>query len=158
MAGSFFLGLIAGVVITGVLVWKLMPKLMLTVHKSRLGFEETVAAIEQAAKAHGWNVPKIYDLQNTIRTAGHEDMTPVKIISMCQPDHAYRVLREDANKMVSGIMPCRIGVFVPADGQVRLAKMNVRLMSRMFGGTITEVMAKVATEEERILRDVVEHR
>ncbi len=154
---SFLIGLIAGIILTGILVWKLMPKLMLTVRKSKLGFSETISSIEEQATKHGWAVPKIYNLQKTLQEAGHEDMTQVQIISLCQPDHAYRVLQNDENKKIAGIMPCRIGVYTDAKGDVYLTKMNVKLMSKMFGSTVAKVMSSVADEEKWILQDVVEH-
>lgn len=156
-ATSFAIGLIAGIVLTGILVWKIMPRLMLTVRKSKLGFQETINSIEENAAKHGWAVPKIYNLQKTLQEAGHEEMTSVKIVSLCQPDHAFRVLHDDENKKISGIMPCRIGIFTKEDGEVYLSKMNVKLMSKMFGGTVAKIMSSVSDEEKWILQDVVEH-
>jgi uncharacterized protein (DUF302 family) len=83
----------------------------------------------------------------------------VTILSICQPEHAYRILQDDANKKVTAVMPCRIGVYEAKDGQVHIAELNVGLVGRMFGGTIADVMAKVASEERQILAAVTdEHR
>ncbi len=151
---SFLVGLIFGAALTGVAVWQLMPSMMLTDHASRLGFDETVAAIGKAAVDRGWKVPKVYDIQKSLRDAGH-DMTRVKILSICQPTHAHRILEDDANKKVTAIMPCRIGVYETADGTVRIAEMNIGLMSRMFGGVIEEVMGEVAEQEKEMLASII---
>jgi uncharacterized protein (DUF302 family) len=152
---GFISGIILGAVGMGILVWTQMPGMMLTVHESNLPFEETVSAIEESAETHGWNVPKIYDIQKSVEKEGHEDLGPVKILSLCQPHHAYRILKHDENKKASAIIPCRIGVFTTSDGTVHIAEMNLGLMSKLFGGLIAEVMGGVASEEKAILADIV---
>ena len=150
-------GLIVGVAATVAIGGAAMPSMMLEVRQSRLAFDETVTAIETAAINQGWQVPKIYDLQQSLIKAGHENMTRMRILSLCQPDHAYNILSDDKNKMVAAMMPCRIGVFETADGKVYVSQMNIGLMSKLFGGKIEEVMGKVATEEETMLRDLLIH-
>ncbi|MCA9933431.1 MAG: DUF302 domain-containing protein [Ardenticatenaceae bacterium] len=154
---NFLLGLLVGVLGTAVSVFKLLPKLMLTVHKSKLGFEETVAAIDNEAKARQWKVPKIYDIQKTLQESGHEDMTRVKILSICQPHHAYNVLKNDADKFVTAIMPCRVAVYEDAQGNVNIAEMNMGLMSQFFSPTVRNIIGKhVAIEEKEMLANIVE--
>ena len=154
--GPFVAGLVIGLIVMGIAVWTLMPGMMITVHESKLGFEETVSAINESAIERGWTVPKIYDIQASLKKAGQEDMTRVKILSICQPDHAYSILKDDTDKKVTAIMPCRIGVYETADGRVFISEMNIGLMSKMFGGTIAEVMGGVAEEEKEMLSDIVQ--
>ena len=151
----FVIGLMVGIMATAMIGRSAMPAMMLEVRESRLTFEETVAAIEKSAADNGWQVPKIYDMRQSLVKAGYENMTNLRVLSMCQPDHAYRILSEDENKMVSAMMPCRIGVFEDKDGRVLITQMNVGLMSKMFGGTIEEVMSRVASEEEKILENII---
>ena len=99
-------------------------------------------------------VPKIYDMQYNLQTAGHADMTRMKVVSLCHPDYAYNILNDDVNKKVASMMPCRIGVFEAADGKVYITRMNMGLLSRMFGGKIEDVMTRVQTEEDLILADI----
>lgn len=151
----FILGIAAGVVITGLVVWMVMPSMMLSISPSSMSLNETVVAIEQSALNRGWMVPKVYDLQASLTKAGHADARPMKILSICQPDHAYAILSEDDNRQVTAMMPCRIGVFEGDDGQVYVAQMNIGLMSKMFGGTIEKVMEQVAAEEHEMLQGIV---
>lgn len=155
--GTFVVGLVVGGIIAGATIWLAMPGMMLHVSQSSLSFDDTVSTIESRAVAAGWQVPKIYDLQTSLINAGKSDMTRLKVISLCQPDHAYAILSDDANKAVSAMMPCRIGVYETADGSVRIAQMNIGLMSKIFGGTIQEVMGKVSEEEADILGDIIAH-
>ncbi len=151
---AFILGLIGGMVITGLIVWWVMPSLMLDVYKSGLAFEDTVKTLKKAAEDRGWKVPKIHNIQDSLGKAGYENMTKLKIIAMCQPDYAYDILQYDENKKVSGIMPCSIGIYEDSRGEVYVSGMNIGLMSRMFGGTIAEVMGKVGAEEHKIIEEV----
>jgi uncharacterized protein (DUF302 family) len=152
----FLGGLFIGIILMAIIVWTVMPALMLTIHKSTLNFEQTVSAIQESATQQNWQVPKVYDIQKSLKSAGHEDMTKVTILSLCQPDHAYKILNDDANKKVTAIMPCRLGVYETQDGQVYIAGMNIGLMSKMFGGTIAKVMAEVTKEEHHILQNIIE--
>jgi uncharacterized protein (DUF302 family) len=145
----FFTGLIVGIILTAIAVVIVMPKLMIPVHESKLSVDETVAALEKAILEKGWLIPKIYNIQNTLKKNGHEDMTELQIISLCQPDYAYDILtHRDKDKLVAGIMPCRIAIYKgQEDGKTYIAEMNMGLMSKMFGGNIAKVMANVASEE-----------
>ncbi|MCA9945805.1 MAG: DUF302 domain-containing protein [Ardenticatenaceae bacterium] len=155
-AMSFIIGLIVGLAGTAVAAFKLMPKMMLLDQISKLGFEETVAAIEKAALDRGWKVPKIYDIQKTLQGAGHDDMTRVKIVSICQPHHAYNVLKADADKFVTAIMPCRVAVYEDAQNRVHVAEMNMGLMSKFFGPTVREIIGNyVAVEEKEMMAGIV---
>jgi len=153
--GLYVVVFIAGVILAGIVFWTMMPKMMLTVNESKLGFEETVAAISESAIERGWLVPKIYDIQKSLYNKGYEDMTKVKIISLCHPHHAYSILRDDNNKKITAIMPCRIGIYETADGRVYISKMNTGLMSKMIGGTIAEVMGGVAKEEAEMIESII---
>jgi uncharacterized protein (DUF302 family) len=153
---SFFIGgLILGIALTGFIIAFSMPRMMLNVHESRLGFDETVAAIENSAMEQGWKVPKIYDIQKSLVDAGHTEMGRLTILSLCQPDHAYEILKEDSRKKVSAIMPCRLAVYEEKGGKVCVAGLNVGLMSKMFGGMIEEVMGDVADEEKEMLKKIL---
>ncbi|MFC2083679.1 DUF302 domain-containing protein [Bacteroidota bacterium] len=151
----FIFGLILGVIMTGILAWIIIPGLILNVYRSTLNFEETVSAINESVLERGWKVPKIYDIQKSLQSAGHLDMTKVKIISVCQPHQAYEMLMDDENKKVTAIMPCRIGVYEAEHGDVFISKMNIRLMSKIFGGKIAKVMSKVADGESEMLKGII---
>lgn len=152
---SFATGAVMGIAVTALAVWVLMPKLMINVHDSRLGFDETVTTLQESIKAKGWQLPKVYDIQASLQKAGYSDMIKVKIMSLCQPHHAYQVLKNDEDKVVTAIMPCRISVYERQDGSVAVAGMNVGLLSQMFGGNIAKVMGGVAAEEQEMLDQVI---
>ncbi len=153
----FIYGLILGIILTAVAVLVLMPKLMIPVHESKLSVDETVAALEKSILEKDWLIPKIYNIQSTLKKNGHEDMSELKIISLCQPDYAYDILtHNDKDKVVAGIMPCRIAIYKgQEDGKTYIAEMNMGLMSKMFGGNIAKVMALVAAEESAMVAPLI---
>lgn len=155
-ARMLLIGMILGAAIAVAIGWHILPGMLIQTETSGLTFDETVRQIESQALKRGWMVPKIYDMQYSLQTAGHPEMTRMKVLSLCQPDQAYKILDDDQNKKVASMMPCRIGVFEAADGNVYISRMNLALMSRMFGGTIEDVMTRVDTEEELILVDIIE--
>jgi uncharacterized protein (DUF302 family) len=152
----FIAGLILGIVITGFTVTFSMPKMMLTIHKSKLGFEETVSTIEKSAIERGWKVHKIYNLQKSISESGQGDIGRVKVISLCQPEHAYSILVDDSRKKVSAMMPSRLGVYETKKGDVYITGINIELMSKMFGGEIEKAMVKVDEEQTEMLKEIID--
>jgi len=151
----FFAGLIIGFLMMGAAVWFLMPAMMINVHKSPYAFEETVTAVETAVAAQeGWKVAKTFDIQKNIVDAGHTDMTRVKIVTLCNPHYANRILSDDPDKVVTTMMPLGIGVYETANGSVYMSEMNVGLVGMMFGGTIAEVMGDASTDIARMMSAV----
>ena len=152
---TFVFGAIVGFLAMGAAVWIAMPRMMINVHKSPYGFDETVAAVEAAvAGQEGWKVAKTFDIQKNIVDAGHAEMTKVKIVTLCNPHYANRILSADSDKVVTTMMPLGIGVYETADGSVYMSEMNVGLMGMMFGGTIADVMGDASTDIARMMSSV----
>jgi uncharacterized protein (DUF302 family) len=148
------IGVVVGVAAGLSVAWIVMPNMMLQVDRSRLTFDETVAAIQASALEDGWQVPKVYDLRQSLISSNEGDIGPTTVVSLCKPTHAFAILSDSDHKMVAGMMPCRIGVY-EADGAVYVTRLNIGLMAEMFGGPAAEVMGKVAEEEHAILSDIV---
>jgi uncharacterized protein (DUF302 family) len=132
----------------------LMTKMMFTVHKSELGFDETVAALKESAVKHGWQIPMVHDLQKTYQEAGHEDMTKVTTIYLCNPDGGYRILQDDENKPMAVMMPTGVSIYETQDGEVYISGMNLGQMSMAFGGVVKEVLKEGGANYEASLADI----
>jgi len=150
------IGLVAGAVLTGAVVVTAMPKMMIVTEESQLGFDETVAALEQAIPEHGWVVSTVSDMNKSMARHGVEFGPRVKLVKLCKPEYAQSVLTTDRH--VSTLMPCTFAVWEGDDGKVYLSKMNMPLMARMFGGNIAKVMGgSVARDEHAILAGIVQN-
>ncbi|HHE37176.1 MAG TPA: DUF302 domain-containing protein [Candidatus Cloacimonetes bacterium] len=150
------IGIIVGLVGMGILVWKMMPQKMLNVVKSQYNFEETVALLQEASYSNGWEVLHVYDIGDCLFNEGYDDqMLKVNVISICQSEYSYNILQDDENKKIAAIMPCRIGIYEDLEGDVYITRMNIGLLSKMFGGTIEEIMSYVAKDDEKIIEDII---
>ena len=122
-------------------------------HESRspYDFDKTVATITDNARAEGWSIPKIYDIQNMLLEKGKKDIGRMKIVKLCNADYAESLLSRDDSKYVGAMMPCSIAVYEKADGKTYVSSMNMKLMSHMFGGDIGDVLSKVAEADAKML-------
>lgn len=150
-----FAGLILGAILALILIWNSMPNMMMIKGESNFDFQTTVDKLEIAAFDNGWEVVNTIDIQDRLLTAGYDDMLRMVIIEICHVEHSYTVLQDDADKFVAGIMPCRFAVYETYEGKVMISKMNIGLMSKMFGSNIQQVMGGVAKEEAAMLKNIL---
>ena len=151
---SWILAFFFGMMISLVLIVLVMPKLMIVTKESRFNFNDTVAAVEKAIPAHGWASPGTMDMNRALAKNGVEFLPKVKLIKLCQAEHAKNVLTTD--RYISAIMPCTIAIWEDDDGAVKISKMNMGLMAKMFGGNVGKVMGgQVAKDEVSILTDII---
>lgn len=146
---------IGGMVIMALLVKVMMPKVMFARYKSRLPFDETVTQLEAAAKAVGWRVPDVRDLQGEYHQYGLTDMTRVKILYFCNPEGGYAIISHDKHKPMSVLMPMGVSVYETSDGEVWIAAMNLGTMSMMFGGVVQGVLKNGGANFRKAIRDII---
>lgn len=146
-------GLVIGVAATFGTVYLAAPPLLFIERDSRLGYQETLAAIHEATAGAGWIIPKQHQLDANLSKAGF-DVLPVSVIELCNPDHGYRILAEDEYRLVSSMMPCRVAVYQESDGSTKISRMNTGLMSRILDATAREVMLQATQDTDQILRDI----
>lgn len=130
----------------------LMGRMMFRVDVSRLGFDETVAALSESAVRNGWQIPDTRDLQDHYHQSGLEDMTRCTILYFCNPQGGHSIFASsDGNKALSVMMPMGVSVYESSDGQVEIAAMNLSLMSHFFSGVVRDVLKDGGTRYERSL-------
>lgn len=155
--GFALLWIIVGMVLMGLIALKVMPGMMLILHKSSKKFDETVAVIGDAlTKKQDWKILVINDFQKSIREGGYGEMNRIGSIAICNPRHASRILADDGNKKVTAFMPIQIGIYEDRNKQVYVSELNVGLMGKMFGGTIAEVMSNAGKEIKDVIAAVAD--
>ena len=82
---------------------------MYYIAESKKSFTESVSALEQAVKAHGFGVLHIHDLGSTLRSKGVEFKEECKVLEVCNPQQAAKVLSTDMRLNMA--LPCRISVY-----------------------------------------------
>ncbi len=120
---------------------------------SRYDFDKTVELIENRIAEAGWRQMAIHNLQQSLSNNGYE-VRPIKVIELCNPHHAQKILRLDEERIFSNLMPCRISVYEKTDGTVHVSLMNAGAVAAGVGGVVAEVMSTVY-EESLSFVDVV---
>lgn len=149
----FIIGVVVGVVVTLLVLMVIVPSKMFVVKESKLGFYETVEAIEMSASELNWGMPHKYDLQATLKGKGFE-VKPVQVISLCKPNHANQVLSQDSERHISAILPCRMAVYEKG-GKTYISYMNTGFLSNVMSKKVKPVMGQVGAELELVIRQIV---
>jgi len=146
-------GVLVGMALMGIIVWFTMPSLMLIKRRSNRSYDDTVATLSEGfKKKQDWRILKINDYQES--TAAFGAMERVCSVNVCNPRSASKILADDANRGVTAIMPLAIGVYEDKKGQVFVSQLNVKLLGRMFGGTIADVMGGAGTDLNEVITSV----
>lgn len=151
---SGIIGIIIGALLMGGIVYQLMPNLMIIEKESKFGFDKSVESLKEAVKNHGWKMPKIHDLQKTMAKFNKE-VKKVKVFEICHPEHAYKILSKDGERIVSSLMPCRIAIYEHSDGKVYVSQMNTGFMGQMMNGIVPEVMEVASKESNEIISTIL---
>lgn len=151
---SSTVGFVVGAVLCGVIIWVSMPSMMILTKESKLGFDETVSALEKSIEENGWVVSRVVDMNKSMAKHGVEFEPRVKLVKLCNAKYAKSILATDRH--ISVMMPCTFAAWEGDNGKVYVSKMNMGLMAKMFGGNIAKVMGgSVAEDEERILEGLL---
>jgi uncharacterized protein (DUF302 family) len=83
-------------------------------------------------------------------------MTQCTILYFCNPQGGYAIFTSnDTNKAMSVMMPMGVSVYETTDGQVKIAAMNLGLMSNFFSGAVKEVFKDGGARYEKSLEGIV---
>ena len=121
--------------------------------KSKYGFDETVEKLNGIIAEAGWRVTHTHDLKETMTKNGFE-VLPVKVIELCNPKYAYRLLSADELRIYANMMPCRLSVHEKADGKTYVSRMNSALFASQIGGVVEEVMSGAYRDAEEFIKKV----
>lgn len=146
---SLLIGIVLGILLTAGAGWMMMPGMMLKEYQSPYGVDETVAKIKDNALAEGWVVAGVMPIDKSVKKHGGGDLPPVRLVNLCEANHAYNILKGDDTKIVSVMMPCTISVYQKTDGSTYIGAMNAGLMGKMFGGIVAEVMGGTVADQQK---------
>lgn len=142
-------GIFAGMVIFAVLAWQFGGGMMIKEYPSPYGLQETVARIQHNVKDAGWSLSGLRSPSNTIKAMG-ATVPNVLLVEACKPDYSKPIIKDDDTRVLSILMPCTITVYEKGD-KVYIGLLNTALMGRLFGPMVTEVMIKVAADQEKFI-------
>ena len=123
--------------------------------KSRFGLSETLQKLSDLIPASGWKEISVLDLQAIMKKNGKE-ILPVKVVELCKPDYAYRLLSDDTQRIYSNMLPCRISVYEKSDGNCYISRLNAAMMAAQLGGVTEEVMTAAYNDAEEMINKLAE--
>ena len=135
------------------LMGSFMNKKMFLTHKSKFGFTETIQRIKSTGEEHGWYNPIITNHYEIEQNFDLPEPNRVATISMCIPRSAYKILKE--NKKLAVMMPLQINVY-EEDGQVYITWMNIEMMGKLFGDTVSQVMKDASKGLMNVHKDILQ--
>ena len=80
------------------------------------------------------------------------DIGPNRVLKMCEPHAAVKLLLKDEYKQLTAMMPCTIAVYVKSDGNTYVSMMNLEAMGQMYGGDVLEMTKELGPQMEQMLK------
>ena len=124
---------------------------MLHIVETAKDVETAVRDLEEAVKRNKFGVISVLDLQEKMKEKGIEFAHACKILEVCNPQQASRVLTR--NMAVSTALPCRISVY-EENGQTKMATMLPTAMLAVFPGA--KDLKPIAEEVERQILKMID--
>jgi uncharacterized protein (DUF302 family) len=131
-----------------------MMAAMFDYRRSRLGFDETLAALSDRAVKRGWSTPQIHDVQAAMKKAGATDAKRMKSLATCPPNANERLAKASGGKLPP--LPCRYTVFEGQDGKIFVMRMNTHILAKTVPDEAGKVMLDIAGEEDALLKGIAE--
>ena len=150
----FIAGFFSGILILGLFLTFIFPRMMISVSESKYDFEKTLEILTESVKEQNWRMPGQYDLQQIMDNNGFQ-VKPVKVFSICKPDIAVRILDKDRDRHIAAMMPCRIAIYQKSDGITYISRMNPGLFARLLGGNAGAVMGEAGEGSEKVLKAII---
>lgn len=147
-------GMALGALATAGILYKAVPKLMILEDRSLYDFDTSTKMLEDRVKAMGWKLATVHDMQETLRGFGH-DIREMKIYELCSSKYSVELLKRDAERKISPMMPCRVSIYTKSDGFTYISRMNSSLVSKFFPGLIDRVMQGAARDTELMLEEII---
>ena len=76
---------------------------------------------------------------------------PVLMVEACSTRYSGPILKNDAVRFLSILMPCKISVYKKNDGKVYIGLMNAELIGSLFGAEVHALMKQVAADQAKFV-------
>jgi uncharacterized protein (DUF302 family) len=127
---------------------------MIRENKSKFNFEETEKKLISSIEKYNWKLTHTHNFQETMLKFS-KIVRPIKVFEICNPEHAYKILQQNDERVVVSLMPCRIAIYEKENGITYVSRLNAGEMSKSFGGIIEEMMTQSGFENEQILKEII---
>lgn len=148
----YVIGAIVAFVLVGVVMMTQMQNLMFNVTPSPFGVEETAARIQQniqRLEGRGWKLSGLRNPAKAVAADG-SNVPPVLLVEACSTKYSGPLLKSEASRIFSILMPCTITIFKNDDGTTAIGTMNAGLMGKLFG--VGEIMDQVYADQKEFIK------
>jgi uncharacterized protein (DUF302 family) len=97
----------------------------------------------------------VFDLQSHYTKHGLGDMSRATVVYFCNPRGGYDISRDDESKPMFVMMPTAVCVYETSTGEVKVARMNLGLMSTMFAGIVRKTLKQGGSNLEKALEGII---
>lgn len=113
---------------------------------SHADFTTTLANLKHQLKADGWNIVAEVNLGEGLAKRNVVIPGGMVILELTSGKNAIPLLKDEATRYVSALMPCSVSVYGMSDGRVMISRMNAGLMAGMMEPRVAEVMRMAAVK------------
>jgi len=113
--------------------------------------EQATTDLEEAVRRNGFGVLHQYDLKKTLAGKGVELPHECRILDVCNPQQAARVLTADMGMNVA--LPCRVSVYEDG-GQTRIGMVKPTAMLASLSDSLE--LRRVAEDVERAIARMID--
>lgn len=122
---------------------------------SRVDFPTTLKHLKSQLEADGWNIVAEINLGERLAKKNVAIPGGLVILELTSGKNAVPLLKNDATRYVSALMPCSVSVYGMSDGRVMISRMNARVMAGMMEPGVAEVMKTASRNlDETIARSL----
>ncbi|TFG76159.1 MAG: DUF302 domain-containing protein [Thermodesulfobacteriales bacterium] len=108
--------------------------------ETKLGFDDTVAKVEEVLKEEGFGVLTEIDAKKVLKEKLGLERRPYKILGACNPNFAHRAI--DMEPDIGTLLPCNVVVYEKENGKVMVSAMNPEAALSLVGNPDIEEIAK----------------
>jgi uncharacterized protein (DUF302 family) len=148
----FIAGFLSGIAITFFVLKGYAKSFMIKENQSEYDFDETVGRLTASVEKHNWKMPHVHDLRAVLDKFGYK-VNRVKVLEICKPEFAHKILSKNKERIASSFMPCRIAVYETEDGKVMVNRLRGKEVGNLFGGVISKTMKLAGDESEQIVHE-----
>lgn len=108
--------------------------------ETKLGFDDTVAKVEEVLKEQGFGVLTEIDAKKVLKEKLGFERKPYKILGACNPNFAHQAI--DMEPDIGTLLPCNVLVYEKENGEIMVSAMNPEAALSLVGNPDVEEIAK----------------
>jgi uncharacterized protein (DUF302 family) len=115
-----------------------------------LPIDQAIEQLKTALATQKMGVVSEVDVQAIMKAKMNHDIAPYKILGICGPGYARRVIEVDPD--LGALLPCGCAVYEPAPGRTRIALQNPNMVAAVTDRPAAlEAMSEARTALEQVI-------